>query len=84
MSLYASRLNEIREMEKLRKGQIKDEKNNKSISKMTQAEKDQRIREMQASALALNEERRDRSGLKAETQERAEPERKDPKFFKEM
>ena len=39
---------------------------------------------MQASALALNEERRDRSGLKAEDQERTEPERKDPKFFKEM
>ena len=39
---------------------------------------------MQASALALNEERRDRSGFKADTQERAEPERKDPKFFKEM
>ena len=39
---------------------------------------------MQASALALNEERRDRSGFKAEDQERAELERKDPKFFKEM
>ena len=39
---------------------------------------------MQASALALNEERRDRSGFKADTKEREEPERKDPKFFKEM
>ena len=35
MSLYASRLNEIKEMEKLRKGQLNEDRNNRKVSKMT-------------------------------------------------
>ena len=39
---------------------------------------------MQASALALNEERRDRSGYNVESHTNTESQRKEPKFFKEM
>ena len=67
MNLYGQRLNEIKELEKLRRGQVHEQKS--SVSKLTQAEKEEKALEMQACAEALTQERRDRSGYKANTEE---------------
>lgn len=60
MAVYGERLKEIKEMEKLRRGQVEEQKS--SVSKLTQAEKEAKALEMQACAQALTQERRDRTG----------------------
>ena len=84
MNVYGERLKEIKEMEKLRRGQVEEQKS--SVSKLTQAEKEARALEMIDRAQALTEERRDRTGYnKSQTvEEEAEPESKEAKFFKKM
>ena len=49
---------------------------------MTQSEKEEKAREMQTCALALNKEKRDRSGYKATVEDGPEAEPKQAKFFK--
>ena len=84
MNVYGERLKEIKEMEKLRRGQVEEKKT--SVSKLTQEEKEKKAQEMIDCAQALTEERRDRTGYnKSQTvEEEAEPERKEAKFFKKM
>ena len=84
MNVYGERLKEIKEMEKLRRGQVEEQKS--SVSKLTQAEKEARALEMIDRAQALTEERRDRTGYNKSqaVEEEAEPERKEAKFFKKM
>ena len=54
----------MKELDKLRRDKA-DRNNGAKSSSLTQEEKEQRIREMQAASLALRDERRDRSGFTA-------------------
>jgi len=54
----------MKELDKLRRDKA-DRNHGAKSSSLTQEEKEQRIREMQAASLALRDERRDRSGFTA-------------------
>ena len=61
----------MKELDKLRRDKA-DRNHGAKSSSLTQEEKEQRIREMQAASLALRDERRDRSGFTAAQKASAE------------
>ena len=63
MAVYGDRLKQMQEIERLRKDS--HQTRSKPVSELSQAEKEERLRKMQASAMALKEERHDRSGYSA-------------------
>lgn len=65
MSVYGARLKQIRDMDKLRRDTYSRSKGSDHVSNLTQAEKDEKLREMQAASHALQEQRKERSGYNA-------------------
>ena len=66
MSVYGARLKQIKDMDKLRRDTYSSKSGGSDRkSTLTQAEKDERLREMQAASQALNDQRKDRSGYTA-------------------
>ena len=63
MSLYGARLNQIQELDRLRRDRVGGERGgNATGSKLTDAEKAAKLEEMKAASSALRESRRDRTG----------------------